>query len=207
MNRFARFALPNDTKQVFQGVPGVPSTEERQKLAVSLASEVGTPATVQGVPGVPPIGKGVLLETAENRHFQGIGTPGTPGTPAFDHTDNDSGGDWNEEDWRAFYDERAAIAEHDGGLSRSEAEARAWECSVAHWCNLVPFPAPTGDGCPVCGSPLGKTAVPVLRPGGGHVWLHPGCVHPFNAHRRNEAHRALAEAGIAAPPMTGNERL
>ena len=31
---------------------------------------------------------------------------------------------WSAEDWRSFFEERAAIAEFDGGLSRTEAELR-----------------------------------------------------------------------------------
>jgi len=44
---------------------------------------------------------------------------------------------WSPADWQAFYDERAAVLEFDGGLSRAEAEARAlaetWErrCETA----------------------------------------------------------------------------
>ncbi len=34
---------------------------------------------------------------------------------------------WSAEDWRAFFDERAGIAEFDGGLSRAEAEASAFD--------------------------------------------------------------------------------
>ena len=34
---------------------------------------------------------------------------------------------WDEEDWTAFYDERAGILEFDGGLTRAEAEAGARE--------------------------------------------------------------------------------
>lgn len=34
---------------------------------------------------------------------------------------------WGEEDWTAFYDERAGIMEFDGGLARAEAEAGARE--------------------------------------------------------------------------------
>ena len=111
----------------------------------------------------------------------------------------DDGG-WTAEDWRTFYDERAAIAEFDGGLSRPEAEARAWECAVAHWQNTVAPILTEGDGCPICNRPLGDGAVPVLRPGGGHVWLHPGCVVQFTIRRRSEARRELAKAGITAPP-------
>ena len=38
---------------------------------------------------------------------------------------------WSAEDWRAFFDERAGIAEFDGGLSRTEAEAGAFTHCVA----------------------------------------------------------------------------
>ncbi len=33
---------------------------------------------------------------------------------------------WTPEDWRAFFDERAGIAEHDGGLLRADAERQAF---------------------------------------------------------------------------------
>jgi hypothetical protein len=39
---------------------------------------------------------------------------------------------WDESDWRAWREERAGIAEYDGGLTRAEAEAQAdWEVSKA----------------------------------------------------------------------------
>ena len=40
---------------------------------------------------------------------------------------------WSAEDWRALFDERAGIAEFDGGLPRADAEARAFACCVAEW--------------------------------------------------------------------------
>ena len=45
---------------------------------------------------------------------------------------------WSGEDWRAFFDERAGIAEFDGGLPREQAEARAYACCVAEWLNRNP---------------------------------------------------------------------
>ena len=42
---------------------------------------------------------------------------------------------WTAEDWRALYDERAGIAEFDGGLSRREAEAQAFDSCVIEWLN------------------------------------------------------------------------
>ena len=49
---------------------------------------------------------------------------------------------WSREDWLAIYDERAGIVEYDGGVSRSEAEAQAYECCVSEWMNRNPSPSP-----------------------------------------------------------------
>jgi hypothetical protein len=54
------------------------------------------------------------------------------------------------EDWQVFFDERAAIAEFDGGLSRAEAEARAFACCVAEWINRNRAPSAPGQ-CLACG--------------------------------------------------------
>ncbi len=59
------------------------------------------------------------------------------------------GSDWSAEDWRAFFDEQAGIAEHDGGLSRSQAETQAFECSIAAWLNQNPEPS-NPDRCSWC---------------------------------------------------------
>ena len=42
---------------------------------------------------------------------------------------------WSSEDWQAFFDERAGIAEFDGGLPRPQAEAQAFVCCVVEWLN------------------------------------------------------------------------
>jgi hypothetical protein len=40
---------------------------------------------------------------------------------------------WTAEDWRAFYDERAGIVQHDGGLDCAKAETRTIEPCVSNW--------------------------------------------------------------------------
>jgi len=60
-----------------------------------------------------------------------------------------AGGGWGAEDWRAFYDGRAGIAEFDGGLPRPEAEARAFACCVAEWLNQNPVARRLMCGCPL----------------------------------------------------------
>src|SRR5258706_6821682 len=42
---------------------------------------------------------------------------------------------WSAEDWQVFFDERAAIAEFDGRLSRAQAEVRAFACCITEWLN------------------------------------------------------------------------
>jgi hypothetical protein len=43
--------------------------------------------------------------------------------------------------WRDYFEERAAIREHDGGMSRADAEAGALADCVARWRALNPLPA------------------------------------------------------------------
>jgi hypothetical protein len=46
---------------------------------------------------------------------------------------------WTAKDWQALFDERAGIAEFDGGLQRAEAEARAFNFCVVEWLNRHPI--------------------------------------------------------------------
>ncbi len=45
---------------------------------------------------------------------------------------------WDAEDCQAYFEERAAIREYDGGLPRDEAERLAFEDTVTHWFVLNP---------------------------------------------------------------------
>jgi hypothetical protein len=98
--------------------------------------------------------------------------------------------------WRDYFEERAAIREHDGGLSRADAEAGALADSVARWRALHPLPA-SGDGaCVHCGKARPDT--PVLARG-GHAWLHRGCWAAMNAARDAMA-RAAVRANLGQAP-------
>jgi hypothetical protein len=59
---------------------------------------------------------------------------------------------WSPQDWRAFFDERAGIAEFDGRLPSAEAEASAYAHCVAEWLNRNPQRSPPGHcfGCGGC---------------------------------------------------------
>jgi hypothetical protein len=51
---------------------------------------------------------------------------------------------WSALDWQVFFDERAGIAEFDGGLPRPQAEAHALTCCVAEWLNHHPVGSAPG---------------------------------------------------------------
>jgi hypothetical protein len=106
---------------------------------------------------------------------------------------------WSAADWQAYFDERAGIAEFDGGLSREDAEARAFACCVAEWLNRHPALSSPGR-CLACGShDHGSDA---LLPFGiepiGHAWLHARCWSAWYANRKAEAIAALSAVGITA---------
>jgi hypothetical protein len=104
---------------------------------------------------------------------------------------------WSGEDWRALFDDWAAIAEFDGGLPRDQAEARAFACCVAMWLNRNPVRSPPGR-CLGCGG--GEQAQDVLLPFGaeqtGHAWLHLRCWDAWHAGRKVPAVAALSTFGI-----------
>jgi hypothetical protein len=106
---------------------------------------------------------------------------------------------WSGEDWLALFDERAAIAEFDGGLPRASAEARAFACCVAEWLNRNPARSPPGL-CLGCGG--SEHAHEKLLPFGteqtGHAWLHSRCWPAWHAGRKAEARAALSSLGIRA---------
>lgn len=104
---------------------------------------------------------------------------------------------WSAEDWRAFFDERAGFAEHDAGLPRSEAEARAFACCVAEWENRN-FVSSRPGRCVSCGRADHREdrLVPFGTEGTGHVWLHDGCRGAWQAASDSRAITALRGMGV-----------
>jgi hypothetical protein len=102
------------------------------------------------------------------------------------------------EDWLAFFDERAGIAEYDGQQTRKQAEATAGECCVIEWLNRHPEPSDP-DRCAGCNKPGSQClVVPFLAGDGSHTWLHPECWEAWHQARRREAVAALDRLGINA---------
>jgi hypothetical protein len=95
---------------------------------------------------------------------------------------------WSAEDWQAYFDERAGIAEFDGGLPRAEAEARAFECCVVEWLNRNPVRSRPSH-CLGCGASEDgfDTLLPYGTEQAGHAWLHSRCWETWHANRRADA--------------------
>jgi hypothetical protein len=105
---------------------------------------------------------------------------------------------WSAAEWQAYYDERAAIREHDGRLFRAEAERLALEDTVTQWLCLHPAPATSPDrGCIRCGvkDELANPLLAVLTVGGS-VWVHDRCLEPWRADRRHQAMEGLRQLGL-----------
>jgi len=108
--------------------------------------------------------------------------------------------DWAANDWSVFFDERAGIAEYNGGVSRVEAEARAFEWCITEWMERNPAPSQP-DRCAWCREmdSAGTSVVPFGAQTHGHTWLHPECWEAWFRERRDEAEMALMVLGIKRP--------
>lgn len=109
------------------------------------------------------------------------------------------------EDWIGFFEERAAIAEFDGGLARDRAEVAAFKSCVVMWLHRHPPTASSADCCLWCGRQAqpGRAIVPFgVRPE-ATAWLHPTCWESWHRARISRAETELAAHGIRRPSLDG----
>ena len=144
---------------------------------------------------------------SEKREKQGLSTNGLPGTNALPDCGTAKAAKLAKvrqiepllvgHDWRSRFDQRTAIAEHDRGFSRAEAERWAFECCVVEWLNANPSPSPAGL-CTWCGEVdmAGSVVLPFGSEAGTHAWLHATCWPAWRQARRVEAVAALSSIGI-----------
>ena len=103
---------------------------------------------------------------------------------------------WSGEDWQALFDERAAIAEHDGGFQRLDAELLAFEECVDRWLlSHPPHPGPAGS-CVSCGQLIderdpGAVAIVSVVVAPTVAKLHPSCASTWYTNRRWHARRIV----------------
>jgi hypothetical protein len=104
---------------------------------------------------------------------------------------------WSAEDWHAYFNERAGIAEYDGKLSRQLAEAQAFASCVVKWRELTLQPSPPGR-CVSCGGGE-QPGNPLLPYGIGtfsQACLHDHCWPAWHRAGRSEAVEAIKQIGI-----------
>ncbi len=116
---------------------------------------------------------------------------------------------WSAEDWQVFFDERAAIMEYDGEISREEAERQALDWCITTWLAANP-PCGLDKGlCSACGEPIGRVgedSIPLLAGKESHAWVHHTCVDEWRLQRRNLAVAALAKMGVLCKASEFEER-
>ena len=184
---------------------------DRSKARATRATRATPAATPQeywgsGISGTvalvahAPLKRATIAEAPQSAEHGDVPAPVAPVAHVAHENDKPAdAGDtegWRPEDWRTFYEERAAIAENDGGQSRAEAEETAYECCVIEWMNRNPAPSEPGN-CAWCGEDEGpeSTIVAFGTEDAGHAWLHSHCWSDWYEHRREEAIHVLAAMG------------
>jgi len=99
--------------------------------------------------------------------------------------------EWSADDWAAFYDERAAIRQHDGRHTREDAERLALIDCIYEWQRLNCPPPGDPVQCWHCGKAASADTLASLNCRGGVFWIHPSCVGEYNSTRKAAAIEAL----------------
>jgi hypothetical protein len=105
---------------------------------------------------------------------------------------------WLAEDWRLYFEDRAAVAEFDRGLPREQAEAQAFEYCIAEWLDRNPVPSSPGR-CASCGR--SETYAPIVPHGIEPEihWLHRECRSEWKEKRRSQAEESLTRMRVRDP--------
>ncbi len=130
--------------------------------------------------------------------FVSFGSPPSPRIEKkYDDSETANPAPWDAADWQAYFNERAGVAEFDGGLNRHEAEQQAYRSCVAEWLCQHPVTSPPGQ-CAWCGRGdlVGRDVMPYGVEAHGHVWLHGECWGLWYAQRRQDAVEALQALGV-----------
>ncbi len=115
---------------------------------------------------------------------------------------------WDAQDWRDFFEERAAIRQYDGHYSQADAERLAFHECVCRW-HLINGKAPDTRYCAGCGNVTDNRPTMQL-PDGAVVHDDPehDCLRAYGDKWRGTAEAALAEIGIkkteSSPPYIGD---
>ena len=164
MSRLPPFIRKNAISAAATATPATTATGERDFSRSSDCSSSSHPSAQNSAPGSVAVVAGAAVASAADQ----FSSPSSV----------------EAQRWRDVFEERAAIREYDGGLSREDAEAGALDDLVTRWRCEHPLPASDAAACAHCGKRGPDT--PVLARG-GHAWLHKACWGPMNEARQKEA--------------------
>jgi hypothetical protein len=101
--------------------------------------------------------------------------------------------EWDQADWQAYFDERAGIAQFDGGYNRVEAELCAFLDCVDRWLVMNPPVVDLLHLCLQCRLPVdGDHRIEAAGAAGKRGVLHADCADRWKVSRRAHARRQLS---------------
>ncbi len=172
--------------------------------ATPVTPTAATGKVTQVAPRLPKGASGrVTLGSQENQPIQ------APVTRVAHVTHEYSRSDLTADDWRDFYQERAAIMEYDGEISREEAERLALDWCIMTWMAANPPCGLSKELCSACGESIGRVgedSIPLLAGRESHAWVHHTCVDEWRRQRRRLAVSALAKMGVFCKAPEFEER-
>lgn len=107
---------------------------------------------------------------------------------------------WSPSQWRDYFEERAAIAQHDGGQDRLGAEHAAYLHCIRRWLERHPPGYRSDLRCLHCGGMIIRAdSLPVICGDNLQRWLHRECESDFRLLRVHDARFCLDNLGIVDP--------
>ena len=132
--------IPTDPRGT--GKPTTVAQGGRSRATRATANVPVCPAVMASQVSVAPVARQTRIEATQPKVVKtakesGLLTNVAPVARVAPETDVGEPGHerdaWDAVDWRTHYDERAAIAEYDHGLTRPAAEAHAFDCCVSEY--------------------------------------------------------------------------
>lgn len=169
--------------------PAVPLSQPLERGTVGrLPPERDRSGTQSGTPSLKTLALKVFQRDSNRDTQRDSGEIAVPLTsesvphtfePIDPHAEHCAACKWSAEDWQHAYEERAAIAEHDGRAIPAEAERLAKQDILTRFM-LMHLPEPAGEACPFCGATSGKLHSFISRGQAAHA--HDQCWTDFCRH-------------------------
>jgi len=104
------------------------------------------------------------------------------------------------EEWKAYFDERAAMRQFCGGIPRNIAEELAWDDTLGEWHRTHPMEFPAGQ-CAGCGQSIGQVQALRLYDGNSVHFDTMNCLARYGETWRGTAAQSLKALRIEWPAV------